>query len=212
MTHHIQIIKPDSRGGQRGGLAELGEKREVPAPSSLNNVKKTFGKVDPVMESRIKESLKVKFNGKSQLFITNLDREVDEWPDLFKLKLLYCYRAANFQAESKKAPEEVEFRDTKRETLIELIDVLDEQMGEDYLHTEAILQACMNMIEANIFRTFQNKNNKKHQQVDPDEDEPHLEEAWPHLQLVYELFLKFMMSNTLNSKVMAQNISQSFIS
>jgi serine/threonine-protein phosphatase 2A regulatory subunit B' len=23
--------------------------------------------------------------------------------------------------------------------------------------------------------------NKKTQQVDPDEDEPHLEEAWPHL-------------------------------
>ena len=77
-------------------MAELGEKREVPAPSSLNNVKKTFGKVDPVMESRIKESLKVKFNGKSPLFLSNLDREMDEWPDLFKLKLLYCYRAANF--------------------------------------------------------------------------------------------------------------------
>lgn len=134
-------------------MAELGEKREVPAPSSLNNVKKTFGKVDPMVESRVKEALKIKFN----------DREMDEWPDLFKLKLLYCFRAANFQAETKKDPEEVEFRDSKRETLIELIDALDEQMAEDYLHTESILQSCMDMIEANIFRTFSNKNNKKHQ-------------------------------------------------
>jgi hypothetical protein len=48
------------------------------------------------------------------------------------------------------------------------------------------------MIEANIFRTFTNKSNhnshfkhilatKKSSSVDPDEDEPHLEEAWPHL-------------------------------
>ena len=64
---------------------------------------------------------------------------MDEWPDLFKLKLLYCFRVANFQAETKKDPEEVEFRDSKRETLIELIDALDEQMAEDYLHTESIL-------------------------------------------------------------------------
>lgn len=47
--------------------------------------------------------------------------------------------------------------------------------------------------------------------MDPDEDEPHLEEAWPHLQLVYELFLKFMMSNHFTGKVMANNISHSFI-
>lgn len=59
------------------------------------------------------------------------------------------------------------------------------------------------MIEYNIFRTFTNKStlinnqslaNKKTSSVDPDEDEPHLEEAWPHLQLVYELFLKFLMT------------------
>jgi serine/threonine-protein phosphatase 2A regulatory subunit B' len=53
--------------------------------------------------------------------------------------------------------------------------------------------------------------NKKQQQVDPDEDEPHLEEAWPHLQLVYELFLKFMMSPYIPSKVMADSISKKFI-
>lgn len=47
--------------------------------------------------------------------------------------------------------------------------------------------------------------------MDPDEDEPHLEEAWPHLQLVYELFLKFMMSPYIKRDVMAQNISKSFI-
>jgi len=65
--------------------------------------------------------------------------------------------------------------------MIELIDILDEQEADEYLHTEETLRAAMIMIEKNIFRTFQNKNTKKSQLADPDEDEPHLEEAWPHL-------------------------------
>jgi serine/threonine-protein phosphatase 2A regulatory subunit B' len=47
--------------------------------------------------------------------------------------------------------------------------------------------------------------------VDPDEDEPHLEEAWPHLQLVYELFLKFVMTTYIPTQTIANNISKSFI-
>ena len=141
-----------------------------------------------------------------------LDRDAYDWPELYKYKLIFCCTTANFQAESKKQPEEVNFRDQKRETLIELVDVLDESEAYDTLHTEPVLQASMEMIEANIFRTFANKKAKKSQQVDPDEDEPHLEEAWPHLQLVYELFLKFMMSTVITGKVMAANISQSFVS
>lgn len=45
--------------------------------------------------------------------------------------------------------------------------------------------------------------NKKSSSVDPDEDEPHLEEAWPHLQLVYELLLKFIMTQFIPSAIVA---------
>ena len=31
-------------------------------------------------------------------------------------------------------------------------------------------------------------------EFDPEEDEPTLEAAWPHLQLVYEFFLRFLES------------------
>lgn len=141
---------------------------------------------------------------------------------LYKLKLKYCYPLANFQADSKKNPEQIEFRDKKKEVLIELIDVLDDNNAYDQLLNKDILCESIAMIEKNIFRTFQNKSkysnftdlgtdNKKQQQVDPDEDEPHLEEAWPHLQLVYELFLKFMMSPYIPSKVMAGSISTKFL-
>lgn len=53
--------------------------------------------------------------------------------------------------------------------------------------------------------------NKKSSSVDPDEDEPHLEEAWPHLQLVYELLLKFIMTNYITTQTISSNISNSFV-
>jgi len=52
---------------------------------------------------------------------------------------------------------------------------------------------------------------KKTSSVDPDEEEPHLEEAWPHLQLVYELLLKFVMTPHIQSAVIVHNITPSFI-
>ena len=47
--------------------------------------------------------------------------------------------------------------------------------------------------------------------MDPDEDEPHLEEAWPHLQLVYELLLKFLLTAHLRHDVIVKHISNNFI-
>lgn len=42
------------------------------------------------------------------------------------MKLKFCYEPANFHADSKKNPEQIEFREKKRETLIDLIDALDD--------------------------------------------------------------------------------------
>lgn len=84
--------------------------------------------------------------------------EYEQWPDLYRVKLEFCHEAANFQADSKKNPEQFEFKEKKRETIIELIDILDEgETAEEFLHTEEILREAMIMIEKNIFRTFQNK-------------------------------------------------------
>jgi len=88
---------------------------------------------------------------------------------------------------------DVEARDKKKDTLIELIDALEE--GDTTLMNDKILKEVMVLVRHNIFRTFLNKLPSK-AAVDPDEDEPHLEEAWPHLQLIYELLLKFVMTNT----------------
>lgn len=53
---------------------------------------------------------------------------------------------------------DLEFKDQKKETLIEIIDILDEQVSVPYLfNNEQILKEAIKMIENNIFRTFTNK-------------------------------------------------------
>ncbi|CAI5453157.1 unnamed protein product [Caenorhabditis angaria] len=47
------------------------------------------------------------------------------------------------------------------------------------------------MVSRNIFRVFPPSENFE---FDPEEDEPTLEVSWPHLQLIYELFLRFLES------------------
>lgn len=46
---------------------------------------------------------------------------------------------------------------------------------------------------------------------DPEEDEPILEVAWPHLQIVYEFFLRFIESPEFNTTVAKKYIDQSFV-
>lgn len=43
---------------------------------------------------------------------------------------------------------------------------------------------------------------------DPDEDEPVLEPAWPHLQVVYEFFLRFVVSGEVNAKIAKKYVDQ----
>ena len=57
------------------------------------------------------------------------------------------------------------------------------------------------MIEANLFRGLAPNNSPPHAQYDPEEDEPVLEPAWPHLQYVYEFLLRFVVSNETDPKV-----------
>lgn len=45
---------------------------------------------------------------------------------------------------------------------------------------------------------------------DPEEDEPVLEPSWPHLQVVYEFFLRFVVSNEVVAKVAKKYVDQKF--
>jgi serine/threonine-protein phosphatase 2A regulatory subunit B' len=63
----------------------------------------------------------------------------------------------------------------------------------------------------NIFRAIPPQINPFGDAFDPEEDEPVLELAWPHLQIVYEFFLRFVESPDFNTNIAKKYIDQKFI-
>ncbi|XP_063387274.1 serine/threonine-protein phosphatase 2A 56 kDa regulatory subunit delta isoform isoform X4 [Cydia fagiglandana] len=77
--------------------------------------------------------------------------------------------------------------------------------------TEAIYPEAVNMFAINLFRTLPPSSNPNGAEFDPEEDEPTLEAAWPHLQLVYELFLRLLESPDFQPNVAKKYIDQKFV-
>ncbi|RTG85667.1 serine/threonine-protein phosphatase 2A regulatory subunit B' [Schistosoma bovis] len=75
-------------------------------------------------------------------------------------------------------------KEVKRAALHELTEYLTENSG---IITDSIYPEVVRMVEVNLFRTLPPPSNPSGAEFDPEEDEPTLEAAWPHLQLL-ELF------------------------
>lgn len=63
-------------------------------------------------------------------------------------------------------------------------------------------------MSANLFRTLPPSENPD---FDPEEDDPTLEASWPHLQLVYEVFLRFLESSDFQPAIGKKVIDQKFV-
>jgi serine/threonine-protein phosphatase 2A regulatory subunit B' len=67
-------------------------------------------------------------------------------------------------------------------------------------------------VNANLFRTLGcGSPQQKSPTLDPDEDEPNLEEAWPHYQIVYELLLRFIMNHEMDPSEIREALTDTFI-
>ncbi|KAG5190999.1 protein phosphatase 2A regulatory B subunit [Tribonema minus] len=95
--------------------------------------------------------------------------------------------------------------ETKWHTLIELKDYVNTPQGQKQMFSEANMPEIINMVQANICRALPPLT----ESYDPDEDEPVLEPAWPHLQVVYEFFLRFVVSAEVSAKAAKRHIDQS---
>lgn len=63
-------------------------------------------------------------------------------------------------------------------------------------------------VSVNLFRTLPPSENPD---FDPEEDDPTLEASWPHLQLVYEVFLRFLESQDFQASIGKKVIDQKFV-
>ncbi|TIB86954.1 protein phosphatase 2A regulatory B subunit [Wallemia mellicola] len=77
--------------------------------------------------------------------------------------------------------------------------------------TESIYPEMVHMFACNLFRSIPPPVNPYGDAFDPEEDEPICELAWPHLQVVYELFLRFVESPDFNTNIAKRYIDQLFV-
>lgn len=125
---------------------------------------------------------------------------------LFLRKLKLCCIVFDFSDTLKYARE----KETKRQTMLELIDCM--QSGSCKMN-ETCQEELIRMVSVNIFRSLppSSHENTGVDSIDPEEDDPYLDPAWTHLQLVYELLLRYVVSSDTDTKIAKRYIDHSFV-
>ncbi|KAK4798413.1 hypothetical protein SAY86_030739 [Trapa natans] len=129
-----------------------------------------------------------------------------EKQSLFIRKLGLCCVVFDFTDPTKNTKE----KDIKQQTLLELVDYITCANGK---FAEVVMQEIVRMVSVNLFRnlTTPPRENKVLEAFDVEDEEPSMDPAWPHLQIVYELLLRFVMSPETDAKLAKRYIDHSFI-
>ncbi|GAB5588056.1 serine/threonine-protein phosphatase 2A 56 kDa regulatory subunit delta isoform [Umbelopsis nana] len=180
---------------------------EPPKTTPINRLKGTPKDTIPASKTPRRQ--------KSSRFHSNENIELEKLPnfnevpahqrhELFLRKINQCQVIFDFND----ASSQLKGKEIKRQALQEMIDYIVTTKGAivDVIYPEAI-----RMFSVNLFRTIPPQVNPVGDAFDPEEDEPVLEMAWPHLQLVYEFFLRFVESPDFNTSISKRYIDQKFI-
>lgn len=167
-------------------------------------------KIDPFAKRSLKKKQK-KSQGSSR-YRSNNDVELQQLPlfkdvpaseqeELFIRKLRQCCVVFDFM----EPISDLKGKEIKRATLNELVDYITAGRG---VLTEPVYPEIIRMVACNLFRTLPPSENPE---FDPEEDDPTLEASWPHLQMVYEFFLRFLESPDFQLGIGKKVIEQKFI-
>nr|CAB3487437.1 unnamed protein product [Digitaria exilis] len=134
------------------------------------------------------------------------DVAASEKQNLFVKKVNLCCAVYDFTDPTKNLKE----KEVKRQTLMELVDYVTSANGK---FSEVVMQEITKMVSINLFRSSNPtpRENKAIEGVDLEEDEPLMDPAWSHLQIVYEVFLRFVASQETDAKLAKRYIDHSFI-
>ncbi|XP_006654101.1 serine/threonine protein phosphatase 2A 57 kDa regulatory subunit B' kappa isoform-like [Oryza brachyantha] len=134
---------------------------------------------------------------------------VETREDVFLRKLNVCCVVFDFSSAAERGRDSPE-RERKRQVLVSLVDCVG--AAEEPL-TEAMVSGCVRMFAINLFRVFPPKvRSGAAGAAEADEDEPFFDPSWYHLQVVYELLLRFVMSPVIDVKIARKYMDNSFVS
>jgi serine/threonine-protein phosphatase 2A regulatory subunit B' len=185
-----------------GGRKKEGENGR-PAGSQMTSKKPSTGgprSSIPPME--------VLYDTNKPLFLFR-DVVASERQNLFIKKLHLCSYTFDFTD----ATAQVREKEIKRQTLLELVDYVNQGQGK---FTEAVFEDISYMLAQNLFRGLPPSNyeitgNAAGDNLEPEEEEPTLEPSWPHLQIIYEFLLRYVVSNEVDAKVGKKYIDNTFV-
>ncbi|KAF2286548.1 hypothetical protein GH714_017613 [Hevea brasiliensis] len=179
------------------------ENREFGGPSAPSNTSITSRSSDL--------ALSPKLNGNSVISPYEplpgfKDVPNSEKQNLFIRKLKLCCVVFDFNDPTKNLKE----KDIKRQTLVELVDYVT---SANWKFSETVIEESIKMVSVNLFRSLtpQPRENKVLEAFDLEEEEPLMDPAWPHLQIVYEFFLRFVASPETDAKLAKRYIDHSFV-
>eukprot|EP00252_Welwitschia_mirabilis_P003528 TRINITY_DN1358_c0_g3_i1.p1 TRINITY_DN1358_c0_g3~~TRINITY_DN1358_c0_g3_i1.p1 ORF type:complete len:538 (-),score=77.74 TRINITY_DN1358_c0_g3_i1:276-1889(-) len=144
------------------------------------------------------------------VFMENLpgfkDVPAGERQNLFLKKLRICSHIFDFTDPTKQLRE----KEIKRQTLIDILEYF--QSGATKL-SEGSQEDLVKMVSENLFRSLPpaSHENTGTDALDLEEEEPSMEPSWPHLQIVYELLLRYVVSTDTDPKVAKRYIDHSFV-
>ncbi|KAI0472121.1 phosphatase 2A regulatory B subunit-domain-containing protein [Xylariaceae sp. FL0804] len=163
----------------------------------------------------VPEGLRTPKRQHSSRFDISAHRELEKLPgfhevppnrrqELFMQKIDQCNVIFDFND----ASADLKSKEVKRLALHELLDYV---ANNRQVITEPMYPRVVDMFAKNLFRPIPPPMNPQGEAFDPEEDEPVLEVAWPHIQVVYEFFLRFIESQDFNTNIAKAYIDHSFV-
>ncbi|GFG30799.1 hypothetical protein Cfor_00179 [Coptotermes formosanus] len=197
----LQLQQPPQQPQQQ----QLSPGANVPPPTQINKIK--YPGPPHIKKDRRQSSSRFNISKNRELQKLPLlkDATSNERDELFVQKIRQCCVLFDFVADPLS---DLKWKEVKRAALHEMVEFVTTQRG---VITEAIYPEAVNMFAVNLFRTLPPSSNPNGAEFDPEEDEPTLEAAWPHLQLVYEFFLRFLESPDFLPNSAKRYIDQKFV-
>ncbi|KAL5572717.1 hypothetical protein UlMin_022314 [Ulmus minor] len=159
--------------------------------SKLNVVKRVSSAVFPASIASGVEAV--------EPFLSFKDVSNPQKQNLFVSKLNLCCEAVDLNNTAK--------QDIIREILIEVVDFVSSGSAK---FTEPAISAVCKICAINLFRTFP----PKYRSItggETEDEEPMFDPNWSHLQIVYDLLLRFVSSTSLDAKLTKKYVDHSFI-
>nr|XP_053643297.1 serine/threonine-protein phosphatase 2A 56 kDa regulatory subunit delta isoform-like [Cherax quadricarinatus] len=194
-------------GGIDGPLGSAASIKDgLPPPTQINKIK--FGPGAPLIKKDKRQSssrFNIPKNRELQKLPSLRDAQPNEREELFIQKIRQCGVIFDFITDPLS---DLKWKEVKRAALNEMVEYVTTQRQ---VITEPVYPEVVQMFAVNLFRTLPPSSNPSGAEFDPEEDEPTLEAAWPHLQLVYEFFLRFLESPDFQPSVAKRFIDQKFV-